>query len=166
MTTIGANITDVFSAETLKNSGKGWGLGDHWRSKDNKTYKFVKYDDGTGALDLVAGDVVYYVDATGYSAHTVTADVSDSSGAELGAGVVCAPVTEDGSYFWIQIRGAATLSTALGGSAGDGAPLTAVGAADKALTAAKEADSTAAYVSVVAFAQDASEKTIVCMFPD
>lgn len=164
--TIGANITDVFTADTLKTSGKGWGLGDHWRSKDNKTYKFVKYDDGTGALDLVAGDVVYYVDVTGYGAHTVTADVSDASGQEIGAGVVQATVTEDGSYFWIQIRGEATLSTAIGGTAGDGDPLTAVGAADKALTKAAEADSTGVYKPVVAIAEDASAKTIICMFPD
>lgn len=164
--TIGANISDVFTAETLKNSGRGWGLGDHWRSKDNKTYKFVKYDDGTGALDLVAGDVVYYVDVTGYGAHTVTADASDATGQAIGAGVACAAVTEDGSYFWIQIRGEATLSTALGGSAGDGDPLTAKGAADKALTKAAESDTAAVYKPVVAFAEDASSKTIICMFPD
>ncbi len=130
-----------------------------------KVFKYVKYDDGTGALDLAVGDVVYYVDVTGYNAATVSADVSDALGAELGAGVACAPVTEDGSYFWVQIKGPATLSTALGGSAGDGDPLTAVGAADKALTKAAEADATGVYKSVVAFAVDASEKQIVCDFP-
>lgn len=166
MSTIGANITDVFTAETLANSGKGWGLGDKWTDKDGKVYKFVKYDDGTGALDLAAGDVVYYVDVTGYAASTVSADVSDSTGQEVGAGVAQAAVTEDGSYFWIQIKGEATLSTAIGGSAADGDPLTCVGASDKALTAAKESDTAAVYKPVVAFATDASEKKIICMFPE
>ena len=132
---------------------------------DGKVYKYVKYDDGTAALDLVAGDVVYYVDDTGFAAHTVTADASDASGAELGAGVVQATVTDDASYFWVQIKGAATLSTAIGGSAGDGDPLTAVGAADKALTKAAEADSTGVYKAVCAYAVDASDKQIICDFP-
>lgn len=131
----------------------------------NKWYKFVKYDDGTGNLDLAAGDVVYYVDDSGYGAHTVTADVSDASGAEIGAGVVQAAVTTDGSYMWVQIKGAATTAVALGGSAGDGDPLTCVGAADKALTKAAEADSAATYKAVVAFAVDASAQEIICDFP-
>lgn len=131
----------------------------------NKAYKFVKYSDGTGNLDLVAGDVVYYVDDTGYTAHTVTADVSDSTGAEVGAGVVMATVTTDLSLMWIQIKGAATVSVTPEDSAGDGEPLTCVGAGDKALTRAKEADSTGVYKSVVAYAQDASAKEIICDFP-
>lgn len=131
----------------------------------NKCYKFVIYAEGTGALDLAAGDVVYYVDDTGYGSHTVTADVSDASGQEIGAGVATAAVTADGTYFWIQIKGAATLSTALGGSAGDGDPLTCVGAADKALTKAAESDTAAVYKPVVAFAVDATAKEIICDFP-
>jgi len=130
-----------------------------------KVYKYVKYSDGTANLDLAAGDVVYYVDDTGYGTHTVTADVSDATGQEIGAGVVVAAVTEDASYFWVQIKGAATVTEALGGSAGDGDPLTCVGASDKALTKAAEADSTGVYKPVVAFAVDASAKEIICDFP-
>ncbi|PKR56348.1 hypothetical protein [Thalassospira lohafexi] len=132
---------------------------------DGKVWKYVTYDHGTGELDLAVGDVVYYVDDSGYGSNTVTADASDSSGAEIGAGVVQAAVTEDGSFFWIQLSGAATLAVALGGSAGDGDPLTAVGAADKALTKAAEADSAATYKSVVAIAVDADAKEIICRFP-
>ncbi len=132
---------------------------------DGKVYKYVKYSDGTANLDLVAGDVVYYVDDTGFGAHTVTADVSDSSGAVIGAGVVQATVTDDLSYIWVQIKGAATVSVTAEGSAGDGDPLTCVGAGDKALTKAAEADSTATYKAVVAFAVDASAKEIICDFP-
>jgi hypothetical protein len=165
MTTAGALLTGVWTAEQLKTEGNAPGLGDRFTGPDGKIYKFVKYSDGTGDLDLVAGDVVHYVDVTGYTTNTVTADVSDASGQEIGAGVVQTAVTLDGSHIWIQIKGQATLSTALGGSAGDGDPLTAVGAADKALTKAAEADSTGVYKSVVAFAVDASEKTIACDFP-
>ena len=140
-------------------------LGTLGMTYDGKVYKYVTYDEGTGALDLAVGDVVYYVDDTGYGSNTVTADASDASGAEIGAGVVPAAVTADGSFFWIQLTGPATLAVALGGSAGDGDPLTAVGAADKALTKAAEADTAATYKSVVAIAVDADAKEIICQFP-
>jgi len=130
-----------------------------------KIYKYVKYVDGTANLDLAAGDVVYYVDDTGYGASTVSADVSDATGQEIGAGVVQATVTDDLSYMWVQIKGAATVTETLGGSAGDGDPLTCTGAADKALTKAAEADSTGVYKPVCAVAIDASAKEIYCDFP-
>ena len=137
----------------------------NWEDGAFKVYKYVKYSDGTGNLDLAAGDVVYYVDDSGYGANTVTADVSDSTGAEIGAGVVQAAVTDDNSYIWVQIKGPATVTETLGGSAGDGDPLTCVGAADKALTKAAEADSTGVYKAVVAIAVDATAKEIICDFP-
>ena len=131
----------------------------------NKWYKLVKYAHGTGTLDLAVGDVVYYVDDSGYGTHTVTADVSDSTGQEIGAGVATAVVTENDSYFWVQIKGAATLAVALGGSAADGDPLSCVGAADKALARAIEADTAGVYKPVVAIAVDATAKEIICDFP-
>lgn len=134
-------------------------------TSNGKVYKYVKYAEGTGALDLAVGDVCYYVDDTGYGTSTVTADVSDATGQEIGAGVTPVAVTVTGSYFWIQIKGAATTAVALGGSAGDGDPLTCVGAADKALTKAAESDTAAVYKPVVAFAVDASAKEIICDFP-
>ena len=160
----GANLTGVYTAAELT-QGATPSLGDIYFGEGTKVYKFVKYNDGTANLDLAAGDVVYYVDVTGYSANTVTADVSDSTGAEIGAGVAVTAVTADESYFWIQIKGFATLAVALGGSAGDGDPLTAVGAADKALTKAAEADSTGVYKHVCAVAMDASDKEVICDFP-
>lgn len=162
---VGIDLEKVWTATELKSGPDAPRLGQIYWSYDGKAYKFVAYDDGTANLDLAAGDVVYYVDVTGYSANTVTADVSDSSGAEIGAGVAVAAVTEDASRFWIQIKGFATLAVALGGSAGDGDPLTAVGAADKALTKAAEADSTATYKYVCGVAMDASDKEIICDFP-
>jgi hypothetical protein len=130
-----------------------------------KVWKYVKYAEGTGALDLAVGDVVYYVDDTGYGSSTVTADVSDAAGQEIGAGVAPVAVTENGVYFWVQIKGPATVNQAIGGSASDGDPLTCVGAADKALTKAAESDTAAVYKPVVAFAVDASDKEIICDFP-
>lgn len=164
MSNVGANLTRVYTAAELLegNSPKAGDI--FWNG--NKCYKFVKYDNGTANLDLAAGDVVYYVDDTGYGSSIVSADVSDATGQELGAGVVVATaVTATGSYMWVQIKGPATVLVALGGSAGDGDPLTCVGAADKALTKAAEADSTGVYKPVCAFAVDASAKEIICEFP-
>jgi hypothetical protein len=155
---IGLDVTDVSS--TAK-----WKLGQHAYTRDGKVYKYVQYSDGTANLDLAVGDVVYYVDDTGYGASQVTADVSDATGQELGAGVAQAAVTDDLSYIWVQIKGPATVSTTIGGSAGDGDPLTCVGAADKALTQAAESDTGAVYKPVVAFAVDASALEIICDFP-
>ncbi len=137
----------------------------NWEDDAFKVFKYVQYVDGTANLDLVAGDVVHYVDDTGYGANKVSADVSDATGQEIGAGVVQATVTDDLAYMWIQIKGPATVSETIGGSAGDGDPLTCVGASDKALTKAAEADSTGVYKPVVAIAVDASAKEIICDFP-
>lgn len=161
----GADLDRVYSAAEMGDIGGAPAPGTIFWGHNGKCYKFFVYDDGTDTLDLAAGDVVYYVDDTGYGASTVTADASDASGQEIGAGVAVAAVTEDGAGFWAQIKGAATLAVALGGSAGDGDPLTATGAADKALTKAAEADSTAVYKPVVAIAVDATAKEIICDFP-
>lgn len=161
----GANLTRVFTAAELTQGGAP-SVGTVFHGVGGKAYKFVKYAEGTGALDLAVGDVVYYVDDSGYGASTVTADVSDSSGAEMGAGVALAVVDTTATYFWIQIRGPATVNQTIGGSAGDGDPLTCVGAADKALTKAAESDTAATYKAVCAWAVDASAKEIICMFPE
>lgn len=158
---IGAELDRVYTSLT---EGRTPSVGDIYWDR-NKAYKFVLYAEGTGALDLAAGDVVYYVDDTGYGASTVTADVSDATGQEIGAGVAVAAVTADASYFWVQIKGAATVNQTIGGTAGDGDPLTCVGAADKALTKAAESDTAAVYKPVVAIAVDASAKEIICDFP-
>ena len=156
---MGADISTVYTAL----DGNTPALGDHFFGTGGKIYKFVKYDEGTDAGDLAAGDVVFYVDDTGYGASTVMYDQSDATGSEIGAGVAVAAVTTDASYFWVQIKGAATVTVALGGSAGDGDPLTAVGAADKGLTLATEGASTLTYTCAVAV--DASAKEIICDFP-
>lgn len=159
MTSIGANITEVFTSETLRTSGKGLGLGDHYESADGKIYKFVQYDTGAGAIAAVAGNACYYYAPGGVSAGAttvVTSDLSDS--ANLGAGILQA-TPADGEYCWIQIKGPATITPALTAGA-DGNALTAVGATDGTLDV-----SALVTDAVVAYAVDASAKIIMCDFP-
>jgi hypothetical protein len=128
-------------------------------SDDNQCcYKCVLYDDGTGNLDLAVGDVVGYVSDTGYGAHTVCADADGGRGT-IGAGVSMAAVTVDATYFWVQIKGPATIAEALTGGSDNNA-LTCAGAGDKTLDV-----SNAVTDAVVAFAVDADQKEIICDFP-
>lgn len=100
------------------------------RFENGKFYKYVKYLEGTGALDVVAGDVVFYDAGTGYTNNEVTADFSDSD--PIGAGIVQATITADAKYCWILIKGEASLAQdVVAGAVGN--KLTAVGAADKKL---------------------------------
>lgn len=157
--TVGALLTATFTADTLKNSGAGWGVGDHFEGGDGKIYKFVQYDTGAGAVAAVIGNVAYYYAPSGASAGAttvVTSDLSDSAG--LGAGVLMsAPL--DGEYGWIQIKGPATLTTALTAGA-DGNALTPVGSTDGTLDV-----SALVTDSICAYAVDASAKIVMCDFP-
>lgn len=135
-------------------------LGSTFVDGDGKVYKYVQYDTGAGAVAAVAGNVCYYYAPSGTSAGAttiVTSDLSDSAG--LGAGVLQSALT-DGAYGWIQIKGAATLTTALTAGA-DGNALTAVGATDGTLDL-----SAAVTDAVVAYAIDASAKIVMCAFPE
>ena len=151
----GANITETYSALGENTPG----LGDVYFGPDGKVYKFVQYDTGAGPVAAVAGNVCYYYAVGGVSAGQntiVTSDLSDSAG--LGAGVLQSAPT-DGQYCWIQIKGDATITTALT-AGGDGNALTAVGATDGTLDV-----SALVTDAVVAYAVDASAKIIKCDFP-
>lgn len=124
-------------------------------TQGGKIYKYVKYDTGAGPVAAVAGNVCYYYTLDGYKNHTVTSDLSDS--VEIGAGVLQA-VLADGEYGWIQIKGPATVTTALTAGA-DGDPLTPTGATDGTLDV-----SAAATDNVCAIAGDISDKEIICDF--
>jgi len=125
-------------------------------STGTKIYKYLKYDDGTAAVDGVAGEVAYYFTLDGYKNHVCSSDLSDS--VEIGAGVIQANIATE-TYGWFQIKGAATLSIALTAGA-DGDPLTPTGAADGTLDV-----SSAATDNVCAIAGDISDKEIICDFP-
>ena len=125
-------------------------------STGTKIYKYLKYDDGTAAVDGVAGEVAYYFTLDGYKNHVCSSDLSDSI--EIGAGVIQANIATE-TYGWFQIKGAATLSIALTAGA-DGDPLTPTGSADGTLDV-----SSAATDNVCAIAGDISDKEIICDFP-
>lgn len=158
--TVGALLTGTWTSDQLKQGMSPSLPGAKFMDDDGKVYKFVQYESGAGAVPAVAGNVCYYYAPGGVSAGStsvVTSDVSDSAG--LGAGVLQA-APADGEYCWIQIRGPATLTTALTAGA-DGNALTAVGATDGTLDV-----SALVTDPVVAFAVDASAKIIMCMFPE
>ena len=147
---VGIEETTVFDSADFKLGQIGMNDG------SNNVYKFVRYDTGAGSVAAVSGQVAYYYLASGYDAHKVTSDVSDS--VNIGAGVLKSAPT-DGQYCWIQIKGPATLSIALTAGA-DGNALTVVGTTDGTL------DVSAAYTDhVCAIADDISAKEIVCDFP-
>jgi hypothetical protein len=123
---------------------------------DGKMYKYLQYDTGAGSVAGAAGNVAYYYTLDGYKLNVATSDLSDSI--ELGAGVLMAAMT-DGEYGWFQIRGAATLTTALTAGA-DGDPLTPTGATDGTLDLP-----TAVTDHICAYAGDISDKEIICYFP-
>lgn len=125
-------------------------------SNGTKIYKYLKYDDGTAAVDGVAGEVAYYYTLDGYKNHVCSSDLSDSI--EIGAGVIQANIATE-TYGWFQIKGAATLTIALTAGA-DGDPLTPTGSADGTLDV-----SSAATDNVCAIAGDISDKEIICDFP-
>lgn len=156
-TTAGALLTGTWTSDQLATQGNAPGLGDRFTGPDGKVYKFVQYDAGAGPVAAVAGNVAYYYTLDGYKNGVVTSDLSDSI--EIGAGVLMA-APADGEYCWIQIRGAATVTTALTAGA-DGDPLTPTGATDGTLDV-----TTASTDHICAIAGDISDKEIICMFPD
>ena len=146
---------DVTSQNTIPEFIPGQ-LGVVTDSTGTKIYKYLKYDDGTAAVDGVAGEVAYYYTLDGYKNHVCSSDLSDSI--EIGAGVIQANIATE-TYGWFQIKGAATLSIALTAGA-DGDPLTPTGSADGTLDV-----SSAATDNVCAIAGDISDKEIICDFP-
>ena len=150
---IGANLTQTYSSLAAGNTP---GLGDNFADGSGKTYKFVKFDNGSGDVAAVAGNMAYYLAETGAATFTVTSDLSDS--AYIGAGMfMSAPA--DGEYCWVQVTGPATLTTALTAGA-DGNALTPMGATDGTL------DVPAAVTDAIcAYAVDASEKKVILACP-
>lgn len=158
---VGAILDATYTAADLTgaNSGKAPGIGDIYVSNDNKTYRFVKYNSGAGAIAAVAGNAVGFYAPGGVSAaayNEVTSDVSDT--AANGAGVlVGAP--GNGEYGWIQVKGICTLTTALV-SGGDGNALIMSATTDGTLKVAAAVTDT-----VCAYAIDASAKVVMLACP-
>ncbi len=135
-------------------------LGTVYRAGDGKSYKYVQHNNGAGNVAAAVGNFAYYYAPSGASAgatSVVTSDLSDSAG--VGAGVWQAVVT-DLQYGWIQIKGPATLTTAL--TAGDdGNALTQVGSTDGTLDV-----SALVTDHVCAIAIDASARIVMLQCPE
>lgn len=154
---IGVELTNTYTAAAL--AARGLVVGTKFTNKDGKTYKLYQYDTGAGPVAAVAGNVAYFYAPGGTSAGAttvITSDLSDSAG--VGAGVLQSAPT-DGEYCWVQVTGAATLTTALTAGA-DGNALTPVGATDGTLDV-----SALVTDSICATALDASAKIVMCHFP-
>lgn len=132
------------------------------RFEGNKVYKWIKYNEGAGAIAAAAGKVAYYYAAAGdgvsggYKNNEVTSDLSDS--AEVGAGVLQSAIP-NANWGWIQIKGPAVLNLALTAGA-DGDPLTPTGSSDGTLDVSASATD---HVCAIAF--DATAKEVICDFP-
>lgn len=155
MINAGIELTRAYTSADLE-AGRGPAVGDVWSGPGGKSYKFVQYDTGAGSVAAVVGNVAYYYLAGGMANGKVTSDLSDS--VNIGAGVLMS-APADGEYCWVQIKGPATITPALTAGA-DGNALTPVGATDGTLDV-----SAAVTDHVCAYADDASEKKIVCDFP-
>lgn len=133
---VGATLDQTYTSADLTgaNSGKAPGIGDIYVSHDNKTYRFVQYNSGAGAVAAVAGNAVGFYAPAGVSTgvtNVVSSDNSDTVGACAGV-LVGAPA--NGEYGWIQTRGVVTLNLALtAGADGNAIYMNAAGT-DGALT--------------------------------
>ncbi|MBT8448383.1 MAG: hypothetical protein KJO69_01750, partial [Gammaproteobacteria bacterium] len=77
----GVVLTEVRTA--TQQAIDGFVPGTIYQAQDGKVYKYVSYSEEAAAVDGVAGEVAYYVAATGYAAADVTSDLSASD--EVGA---------------------------------------------------------------------------------
>jgi len=157
-TEIGANLTRTYTAAQLATEG-AFSPGVCVTAQDGKVYKFVKFNNGVGDVAAVVGNVCYYYAVSGVSAGQiteVTMDVTDSGGVSAG---VFQSIPADGEYCWIQIKGPATLTTALVSGA-DGNALMASATTDGTFKV-----SAAVTDAVSAYAIDASAKIVMLDCP-
>lgn len=123
------------------------------RYNENAVFKYVRFS-GTTAINI--GDFLCYV-ATDATDTTV-----DGANTAHGAGVAQAAVPIGPvAYGWIQIRGIATLSTALAGAPAVGDVLTSSGAAAPAVTKI-----TAVNMQPVGFTVNVANKTVSLSCPN
>ncbi|UXS69163.1 hypothetical protein FY145_01055 [Agrobacterium tumefaciens] len=158
---VGANLSASYTAAELTGaeSAKVPGIGDLYVSHDNKTYRFVRYLGGAGAIAAVAGNAVGFYAPGGVSTgvtNDVTSDVSDTA-ANL-AGVLCA-APASGDYCWIQVGGVVTLTPALVSGA-DGNALTLSTTTDGTLKVAGAVTDSGGAVAI-----DASAKIVMLNCP-
>ena len=115
-----------------------------------KVYRYYKFDNGSGSVAAVSGNIAVFKATT---QDTVTSDVSDGDTNKVAAGMfVSAPA--DGQFCWLQVRGPATVNQAINSGA-DGAGCIPH-STDGMLTVATTND----IIAPCATASDASEKMV------
>jgi len=104
------------------------------RNENGKVYKYVQLDEQSVST-VVTGNALVYIADTGYAANQVTADMSTGDATTpIAAGVVNPAAVADDEYFWMQIQGAASISTTIASGA-DGNGIQS-GTTDRAFTRA------------------------------
>lgn len=92
------------------------------RFEGNKVYKYCKLRNITATVAVAAGTLLAYEAADGYANHHVVSDHTDADAAINPAGVagaVVAGILATDYYIWVQVKGQATLDTAVtSGAAG------------------------------------------------
>lgn len=144
----------VFASELTEVTSAAKDILGDLRYEQAGVFKYITFISATAG---VAGEVAYYVAATGYGANSCTSVVSESDA--IGCGVLQAAMVT-GEFGWVQIKGFATLSIAITGSTGDGDLLTTTGAADGSL----DISATAATDEICAVAANESDNEIMCDF--
>lgn len=141
------------------------------RFEGNKVYKYVKLQNTTATVAVLAGDAVAYNAVTGHSLNAVVSDASDADTAPVGAGIIqgtVAGVLATAYYCWIQIKGPVVALQTIADTPLDGQEVS-MSTTDKTLTVTEYAGTTpnirqvAACMGVV---QDASAKLVAldCLF--
>lgn len=94
----------TFNESTLNNGGAGPWLGQLGQvfEVDNKFFRLVKFDNGTGNVASIDGGVAYWLTKSSW---TVTTDASDAEGLANGVAGGFHAVITDGNYCFIQIGG-------------------------------------------------------------
>ena len=85
--------------------------------KEGKAYKYVKFQNTTATVAVVAGDPVAYGATSGYDNNLVVSDMTDAESQPVGAGFALAAIAgvlATAYYVWIQIKGLVTVPTAIG----------------------------------------------------
>lgn len=111
------------------------------RFENGNWYKYVKFQNTTATVAIVADDPVAYVDNS-YASHIVCGDMTDAATKPLLAGIALASiagVAGTAYYCWIQIKGSAYTNSAIAGTPADGDKAW-MSTTDKALTIGAAAD--------------------------
>jgi type IV secretory pathway TrbD component len=129
---------------------------------NGKWYKYVMVKN-SATVAGAAGDPVSYFAATGYDDNRVVVRDADADAQPIGAGILqgtVAGVADTSYYCWIQIRGVATVLTAVAsGVVGSGVMM---GSSDKTMTIAT--GTVCAPIGILLTASAANNK-ILCNFP-